>query len=60
MLKRIKKIKNKKMLFADALLTAAMVIVFMVTYDINQHLGLYILSGELLAAAIMIVRSEKK
>lgn len=60
MLKKIKNMKNKKLLIADALLLAAMAIVFAVTYDINQHLGLYLLSGEMLAAAIMIVRSEKK
>jgi len=59
-LKRIKKIKNKKMIIADVLLVAALALIFATTYDINRHLGLYILSAEVLAVAIMLVRSGKK
>lgn len=60
MLKRIKKIKNLRLIVADTLLIAALVIAFAVTYDINRHAGLYLLSGEMLAAAVMLVRSGKK
>lgn len=60
MLKRIKKIKNLRLIVADALLIAALVIAFAVTYDIDRHAGLYLLSGEMLAAAVMLVRSGKK
>lgn len=48
MLKRIKQIKNKRLIVADALLVAALVIAFAVTYDISKHAGLYLLSGEML------------
>ena len=51
MLKRIKQIKNKRLIVADALLVAALVIAFAVTYDISKHAGLYLLSGEILVAA---------
>ena len=54
MLKKIKKI------IADVILIAALAIAFAVTYDINRHAGLYLLSAELLAAAVMLVRSGKK
>lgn len=37
MLKRIKQIKNKRLIVADALLVAALVIAFAVTYDISQR-----------------------
>lgn len=37
MLKRIKQIKNKRLIVADALLVAALVIAFAVTYDIRQQ-----------------------
>lgn len=57
MLKRIKQIKNKRLIVADALLVAALVIAFAVTYDISKHAGLYLLSGEILVAAVMLVRS---
>ena len=60
MLKRIKKIKNLRLIIADVILIAAMAIAFAVTYDINRHAGLYLLSVELLAAAVMLVRSGKK
>ena len=60
MLKKIKKIKNLRLIIADALLIAALAIAFAVTYDINRHAGLYLLSAELLAAAVMLVRSGKK
>lgn len=60
MLKRIKKIKNLRLAVADALLIAALAIAFAVTYDINRHAGLYLLSGEMLVAAVMLVRSGKK
>lgn len=60
MLKKIKKIKNLRLIVADALLIAALVIAFAVTYDINRRAGLYLLSGEMLAAAVMLVRSGKK
>ncbi len=60
MLKRIKKIKKLRLIVADALLIAALVIAFAVTYDINRHAGLYLLSGEMLTAAVMLVRSGKK
>ena len=40
MLKRIKQIKNKRLIVADALLVAALVIGFAVTYDISKHAGL--------------------
>lgn len=60
MLKRIKKIKKLRLIVADALLIAALVIAFVVTYDINRHAGLYLLSGEMLAAAVMLVRSGRK
>lgn len=43
MLKRIKQIKNKRLIVADALLVAALVIAFAVTYDISKHAGLYLL-----------------
>ena len=59
MLKRIKQIKNKRLIVADALLVAALVIAFAVTYDISKHAGLYLLSGEMLVAAVMLVRSGK-
>lgn len=60
MLKKIKKIKNLRLIVADALLIAALAIAFVVTYDINRHAGLYLLSVEILAAAVMLVRSDKK
>ncbi len=60
MLKRIKKIKNLRLIIADVILIAALAIAFAVTYDINRHAGLYLLSVELLAAAVMLVRSGKK
>lgn len=60
MLKKIKNIKNLRLIIADTLLIAAMAIAFGVTYDINRHAGLYLLSAELLAAAVMLVRSGKK
>lgn len=60
MLKRIKQIKNKRLIVADALLVAALIIGFAVTYDISKHAGLYLLSGEMLVAAVMLVRSGKK
>lgn len=44
MLKRIKQIKNKRLIVADALLVAALVIAFAVTYDISKHAGLYLLT----------------
>ena len=47
MLKRIKQIKNKRLIVADALLVAALVIAFAVTYDISKHAGLYLLSRKL-------------
>ena len=56
----IKQIKNKRLIVADALLVAALVIAFAVTYDISKHAGLYLLSGEMLVAAVMLVRSGKK
>lgn len=60
MLKKIKKIKNLRLLIADALLIAAMFIAFAVTYDISRHAGLYLLSGEMLVAAVMLVRSGRE
>ena len=60
MLKRIKQIKNKRLIVADALLVAALVNAFAVTYDISKDAGLYLLSGELRVAAVMLVRSGKK
>lgn len=60
MLKKIKKIKNLRVIIADAMLIAALAITFAVTYDINPHAGLYLLSAELLAVAVMLVRSDKK
>lgn len=60
MLKKIKNIKNLRLIVADTLLVAAMVITIAVTYDINRHAGLYLLSGEMLAVAVMLVRSGKK
>ena len=60
MLKKIKKIKNLRLVIADAILIAALVIAFAVTYDINRHAELYLLSAELLVAAVMLVRSGKK
>ena len=60
MLKKIKNIKKLRLIIADALLIAALAIAFAVTYDINRHAGLYLLSAELLAAAVMLVRSGKK
>lgn len=60
MFKRIKKNKNLRLIVADALLIAALVIAFAVTYAINRYAGLYLLSAELLAAAVMLVRSGKK
>ena len=60
MLKKIKNIKNLRLIIADALLIAALAIAFAVTYDINRHAGLYLLSAELLAAAVMLVRRGKK
>ncbi len=60
MLKKIKKIKNIRLIVADTLLIVALAIAFVVTYDINRHAGLYLLSGEMLAAAVMLVRSGKK
>ena len=60
MLKKIKNIKNLRLIIADALLIAALAIAFAVTYDINRYAGLYLLSAELLAAAVMLVRSGKK
>ena len=60
MLKKIKKIKNLRLIIADVLLIAALAVAFAVTYDINRHAGLYLLSAELLAAAVMLVRSGKR
>lgn len=60
MLKKIRKIKNIRLIVADALLIASLLILFAVTYDINRHVGLYLLCLELLAAAVMLVRSGKK
>ena len=60
MLKKIRKIKNIRLIVADALLIASLLISFAVTYDINRHVGLYLLRLELLAAAVMLVRSGKK
>lgn len=60
MLKKIRNIKNLRLIIADALLIAALVIAFAVTYDINRHVGLYLLSVELLAVAVMLVGSGKK
>lgn len=60
MLKRIKKIKNLQLIVADTMLVAALVIAFAVTYDINRHVGLYLLSAEMLIAAVLLVRSGKK
>lgn len=60
MLKKIKKIKNLRLIVADTMLVAALVIAFAVTYDINRRAGLYLLSGELLIAAVLLVRSGKK
>jgi hypothetical protein len=60
MLKKIKKIKNLRLIVADTMLVAALVIAFAVTYDINRHAGLYLLSVELLIAAVLLVRSGKK
>lgn len=60
MLKRLIKIRNLRTIIADTLLIAALAIVFATTYEINAHLGLYVLSAELLAAAVMLVRSGKK
>ena len=58
MLKKLKNIK-KKIVIADGLLLAAMAVVFGTTYDINPHIGMYVLAAELAAVAIMIVRSGK-
>lgn len=61
----IKKWKNawknvkKKAVIADGLLVAAMMLIFGTTYDIEPHIGLYVLAFELVAAAIMIARSRK-
>lgn len=60
MLKKLKKIKNIRIIVADILLIMALTIVFITTYDINEHLGLYVLSAEALAVAVMLVRSGKK
>ena len=60
MRKMIKKIKNLRLIIADVILIAALAIAFAVTYDINRHAGLYLLSAELLAAAVMLVRSGKR
>lgn len=60
MLKKIKKIKNIRLIVADTLLIASLVIAFTVTYDINRHAGLYLLCLELLVAAVMLVRSGRK
>lgn len=60
MLKKIKKMKNKRMFVADTLLLAALVIAFAVTYDISRHAGLYLLCIELSVTAVMLVRSDKK
>ena len=60
MLKKIKKIKNLRLIIADVILIAALAIAFAGTYDINRHAGPYLLSAELLAAAVMLVRSGKK
>ena len=60
MLKKIKNIKNIRLIIADTMLVAALVIAVSVTYDINRHAGLYLLSTELLIAAVMLVRSGKK
>ena len=56
----LKKIKNLRLIIADVILIAALAIAFAVTYDINRHAGLYLLSAELLAAAVMLVRSGKR
>jgi len=58
MLKKLKNMK-KKIVIADGLLLAAMAVVLGTTYDINPHIGMYILAAELAAVAIMIVRSGK-
>ncbi len=58
MLKKIKKIK-KKVAIADVLLVGAMVVAFATTYDIEPHIGMYVLAVELAVAAIMLVRSRK-
>lgn len=60
MLKKIKNIKNLRLIIADTMLVAALAIAFAVTYDINRHAGLYLLSAELLVAAVLLVRSGKK
>lgn len=60
MLKKIKNIKNLRLIIADTMLVAALVIAFVVTYDINSHAGLYLLSAELLIVAVLMVRSGKK
>lgn len=60
MLKKIKKIRNLRLIVADTMLVVALVIAFAVTYDINRHAGLYLLSVELLIAAVLLVRSGKK
>lgn len=59
MLKRIKQIKNKRLIVADALLVAALVIAFAVTYDISKHAGLYLLSGEMLVQVMYICSPRK-
>lgn len=60
MLKKIKNIKNLRLIIADTMLVVALAIAFAVTYDINRHAGLYLLSVELLVAAVLLVRSGKK
>lgn len=60
MLKKLKDIRNLRTIIADTLLVAALAIIFTTTYEINAHLGLYVLSVELLAAAVMLVRSGEK
>lgn len=60
MLKKIKQIREMRIIIADVLLMAALIIIFAVTYDINRHAGLYLLSAELLTVAVMLVRSGKK
>ena len=58
MLKKLKNIKTK-IVIADGILLAAREVVFGTTYDINPHIGMYVLAAELAAVAIMIVRSGK-
>ena len=58
MLKKLKNMK-KKIATAARLFSPAMAVVFLTSYDINPHIGMYVLAAELAAVAIMIVRSGK-